>query len=91
MNLSACRLLNIAWSCACYIVIAVGTAIYTRRTLGATYVCWPDWCFWLGLFSGVFWLITAALAWSGAQSAQVGALAARKMGCKRVHACLKKR
>ena len=59
------RLLNMAWSSACYTVIAVGTAIYTRQHLGATYVCWPDWCFFLGFFSGVFWLIAAAVALAG--------------------------
>lgn len=53
------------WSIACYIVIAVGTAIYTRRNLDATYVGWPDWCFYLAFFSGVFMWIAAFVAMSG--------------------------
>lgn len=57
--------LNMAWACACYIIVSVGTAIYTRRTLQATYVCWPDWCFWLAFFSGVFWIIAGLVALSG--------------------------
>lgn len=61
----SCRFLNMAWACACYIIVSVGTAIYTRRTLQATYVCWPDWCFWLAFFSGVFWIIAGLVALSG--------------------------
>ncbi|KAK9808135.1 hypothetical protein WJX73_000430 [Symbiochloris irregularis] len=54
---------NCAWSIACYIVLAVGVAKETRQELdGASFVSWPDWCFFLAFFSGVFWLIIAGLA-----------------------------
>ena len=59
------------WSIACYIVIAVGTAIYTRQTLGATYIVWPDWCFFLAFFSGVLWLIIAGVSLAGDSSSSL--------------------
>ena len=62
-----CRLGDIGLCIATYIVLAVGTSIYTRRNLGnRVYIGWPSWCFYVGCAAGLFWLITSLLALTGA-------------------------